>query len=560
MCGIAGVLDPAWTGDRQDLPALATAMASRVAHRGPDDEGTWSDPDAGVAFSHRRLAVIDLSPAGHQPMVSTDGRWVIVYNGECYNADDLRSCLPEHRRAFRGHCDTEVVVEAVAAWGVRQALERIDGMFALALWDRSEKVLHLVRDRLGEKPLYYSVNRGRVLFGSELRALTADPAFDKNIDRRALTLYLQLSYVPAPFTIYRAARKLAAGTMVSFRPHDARWPQPTQWWDFRSMARTATEFRTEPPSNPHALDELERRLRESVARRLAADVPVGTFLSGGIDSSLVTALAQATSSRTVRTFTVGFGGKGLDESAYAAAVANHLGTEHTEMHLTPNDALNLAREFQRYWDEPFADPSALPSLLLCSQARRHVTVALSGDGGDEVFGGYRRYTAGAFVVRLALPLPAAVRRAGAKALHSIPAAVLGRLGRGNDLGNRIYKLSGAMVADSVKEMFSSLVSAWDDAENVVLGDADGSWNGPPDLPWATDPIEAMMAWDTLLTLPDEMLTKVDRASMAFGLEVRVPLLDHRVVQSAWELPSSLRVARGQGKRALRLLLDRYVPR
>jgi len=560
MCGIAGVLDPAVTGRGEELAALAAAMAAPLAHRGPDDEGIWCDPDAGVAFSHRRLAVLDLTATGHQPMVSADGRWVLSYNGECYNAADLRSLLPDGGRGLRGHCDTEVVVEAVAAWGLEQTLEQINGMFAVALWDRRERVLHLVRDRLGEKPLYYAVDRGRLVFGSELRALTVDPRFDKNIDSRALALYLQLSYVPAPFTIYRTARKLAAGTMVTMRPGDIGWPEPTQWWDFQSMARSAAENRTESVADFGGVDELENLLRDAVARRLVADVPVGTFLSGGIDSSLVTALAQATSSKPVRTFTVGFGGQGDDETAYAAAVARHLGTEHTEMHLTQEDALAATANLYKYWDEPFADPSALPTLLLCGQARQHVTVALSGDGGDEAFGGYRRYTAGSFIARLALPMPAGVRRAGATALQSIPQTLLERFGRAKDLGNRIHKLSRAMVASSVQEMFSSLVSAWDDPETVVLGYANGQWSGAPELPWSTDPVEAMMAWDTLLTLPDEMLTKVDRASMSCGLEVRVPLLDHRVVRAAWELPSDLRVSRGQGKKALRLVLDRYVPR
>lgn len=559
MCGIAGVLDPGMTGRGQELSALAAAMAAPLAHRGPDDEGIWCDPDAGVAFSHRRLAVIDLSATGRQPMVSADGRWVLSYNGECYNAPDLRSLLPEGGRGLRGHCDTEVVVEAVASWGLRQALERINGMFALALWDRRERVLHLVRDRLGEKPLYYAMDRGRLLFGSELRALTAYPGFDRNIDRRALALYLRLSYVPAPFTIYRAARKVAAGAMLSIGPGDITWPQPTQWWDFRSMAGAVAEDRTELAFGS-SVDELESLLRDSVARRLVADVPVGTFLSGGIDSSLVTALAQATSAKPVRTFTVGFGGQGQDETAYAAAVARHLGTDHTEIHLTASDALVATGELHEYWDEPFADPSALPTLLLCRQARRHVTVALSGDGGDEVFGGYRRYTAGSLIARLALPLPAGARRAGATALESIPETLLKRFRRANDLGNWMHKLSRAMVAGSVPEMFSSLVSAWDEPETVVLGHTNGKWTGPPELPWAAEPVEAMMAWDTLLTLPDEMLTKVDRASMAVGLEVRVPLLDHRIVRAAWELPSGLRVSRGQGKKALRLVLDRYVPR
>lgn len=560
MCGIAGLLDPGWTGAPEELSALAAAMAAPLAHRGPDDSGTWSDPEAGVAFGHRRLAVIDLSPAGHQPMVSADGRWVVSYNGECYNSAELSAGLPDRGRSLRGHCDTEVVIEAVAAWGLRRALERINGMFAVALWDRKERVLHLARDRMGEKPLYYAVAARRVLFGSELRALTAYPRFDTTIDRQALALYLRLSYVPAPFTIYEAARKLRAGSMVSIRWGGTGWPQPVQWWDFPQVARSAAAAGLEDRATaPGVLDRLECLLRDSVARRLVADVPVGAFLSGGIDSSLVTALAQAAASAPVRTFTVGFGGEGQDETAHAAAVARHLGTDHTEMHVTPDDVLRAMPELHKCWDEPFADPSELPTMLLCGQARRHVTVALSGDGGDEVFGGYRRYTAGSYIGQLVLSLPAPARRAGAAVLGSLPRVVLDRFGERSDLSNRLHKLSGALAANSVREMYSSLVSAWDDAESVVVGHENGPWNGPPDLPWPADPVEAMMAWDTMSTLPDEMLTKVDRASMSFGLEVRVPLLDHRVVQAAWELPPGLRVSRGRGKRALRLVLERHVP-
>jgi asparagine synthase (glutamine-hydrolysing) len=436
----------------------------------------------------------------------------------------------------------------------------MNGMFALALWDRRERTLHLVRDRFGEKPLYYSVGSGRVLFASELRAFRAVAGFDRTIDRRALSLYLRLSYVPAPFSIYRSVRKLSAGSLVTFRPGDVGWPEPALWWDFTAMAATSATKATDQGSEAVLIDELEAVLRDSVARRLVADVPVGTFLSGGIDSSLVTALAQAASSRSARSFTVGFGREGQDETAHAAAVARHLGTDHTELEMGPNEALDAAAQMHRYWDEPFADPSALPTLLLCRQSRRHVTVALSGDGGDEVFGGYRRYTAGALIARLALPLPAGFRRAGVAALRVVPAGALARFGSANELANRVHKLGNAFLADSVPDMFSSLVSAWDDPGSALIGSGTDMWSGPPELPWAADAAEAMMAWDTLLTLPDEMLTKVDRASMSFGLEVRSPLLDHRVVEAAWELPSALRVARGRGKRALRLVLDRYVPR
>jgi asparagine synthase (glutamine-hydrolysing) len=571
MCGIAGLLDPGWSGTAQELASLARAMARPLAHRGPDDEGTWCDGEAGLGFGHRRLAVIDLSPAGHQPMVSADGRWVAAYNGECYNTAELRSALPGGGRSLRGHCDTEVVVEAVAAWGLRPTLERLDAMFALALWDRQDRVLYLTRDRLGEKPLYYSVIGGVVLFGSELRALLAYPGFSREIDRRALALLLRLNYIPAPLTIFSGVRKLAAGTLVSLRSGQRGWPEPEVWWDFPAAARTAVAARPPAGDDQGALNQLESVLAEAVSRRLVADVPIGSFLSGGIDSSLITALAQAASTGPVRTFTVGFAGQGHDEADHAAAVARHLGTAHTRIDVTADDALNLVPHLGRYYDEPFADPSQLPTLLMCRQARGHVTVALSGDGGDEAFGGYRRYTAGAALSRRVLPLPRRLRRAAAGALDAVPGAVWDGIGRGAqrlrptsvgpDVGTRAHKLARLLAAGSSREVYMSLVSAWDDAETVVLGAPHSPWSGPPPLGGlAGTPAEEMMAWDTLSTLPDEMLVKVDRASMAFGLEVRPPLVDHKVVEAAWNLPPSLRIRGGVGKQALRLLLERHVPR
>jgi asparagine synthase (glutamine-hydrolysing) len=571
MCGIAGLLDPGWSGTDEELIRLAQAMAFPIAHRGPDDEGTWCDAEAGIAFGHRRLAVIDLSEAGHQPMVSADGRWVASYNGECYNADELRAALPDRGIGLNGRCDTEVVVEAVAAWGLRPTLERLDAMFALALWDRRDRVLYLVRDRLGEKPLYYSVRGSVVLFGSELRALLAYPRFSREIDRRALAHLLRLNYIPAPLTIFSGARKLAAGTLVSLRPGRSGWPEPEVWWDFPASARTAMTERPSGGDDEGALDRLEAVLAGSVSRRLAADVPIGTFLSGGIDSTLVTALAQAGSSGAVRTFTVGFGGVGRDEADHAEAVARHLGTIHTRIDLTADDALGLIPDLGRYYDEPFADPSQLPTLLMCREARRHVTVALSGDGGDESFGGYRRYTAGSVLSRRVQPVPLAVRRAAAGALQAVPGAVWDSVDRGAqrlrpqrvgaDLGGRAQKLARLLSAQSSREVYMGLVSAWDEAEAVVLGAPDAQWSGPPELHGlVATTAEEMMAWDTLSTLPDEMLAKVDRASMAFSLEVRPPLVDHKVVEAAWGLPASLRIRGGEGKRALRLLVERYVPR
>jgi asparagine synthase (glutamine-hydrolysing) len=571
MCGIAGLLDPDWRGTGEELAGLAHAMATPLAHRGPDDHGTWCDAAAGIGFGHRRLAVIDRSPSGHQPMASAHGRWVACYNGECYNAPELRAQLPGGGRNLRGHCDTEVVVEAVAAWGLPDALARINGMFALALWDRRDRVLHLVRDRLGEKPLYYAVVDGTLLFGSELRALTAHPRFRPSIDRQAVALLLRLNYIPAPSTIYSSARKLAAGQLISFRPGQTDWPEPSAWWDFAATADAARSTRPDgAEATRESLDNLEGLLRDSVARRLVADVPVGIFLSGGIDSSLVTALAQTEATGPVRTFTVGFSGENEDEAARAATVARHLATDHTQIDLTPDDALATLPNLATLWDEPFADPSQLPTALLCRETRRHVTVALSGDGGDELFGGYRRYTAGAGLSRRLLPVPRLVRRAGAAVIDAVPGTVWERAEitgqrlvprmAAADLGTKAHKLARILPAETVDEVYMSLVSSWHDAESVVLGNFQPGWGGPQPVPWIGDPAEAMMAWDTLSTLPDEMLVKVDRASMAVGLEVRTPLLDHRVVEAAWSLPPTLRIDGRTGKRALRFLLDRYVPR
>lgn len=548
MCGIAGLLDPGGGASAEELARRARAMAGAVAHRGPDDEGVWVDAEAGVGFGHQRLSVVDLSPAGHQPMVSADGRWVIGYNGECYNAPELRAALPGGGTGLRGHCDTEVVVEAVAAWGLVGALDRIDGMFALALWDRRQRELHLVRDRLGEKPLYYALAGGAVLFGSELRALAADPRLYREIDRTALALLLQLNYIPAPRTIYAGARKLAAGTMVCFRAGQKGWPEPATWWDFRSEARAAMQRRPGGRVDEgEAIDRLEAVLRESVRRRLVADVPVGCFLSGGIDSSLVAALAGS----GLRTFSVGFGGAEGDETAHAGAVARHLGTDHTEIDLSADDALAAVPSLHAAWDEPFADPSQLPTLLLCREARRQVTVALSGDGGDEMFGGYRRYTAGALLGRGVVAAPRPVRSAAARALGAVPSTAW----RG--MGGRVAKLRSFLGAQSGSDVYMSLVSAWPDPSEVA-GSPSG-WE-PPALGWSNGLADQMMAWDTLSTLPDEMLVKVDRASMSVGLEVRVPLLAPAVMASAWALPPGLRIRGWQGKRALRAVLYRHVPR
>ena len=568
MCGLAGVLGREPGRTEEELSDLVGAMAARVAHRGPDDAGVWADAEAGLALGHRRLAVVDLSPAGRQPMTSADGRWVIAYNGEVYNWPALRAALESSGTRLRGHCDTEVLVEAVSLWGVEGALRRCDGMFAFALWDRQERTLHLARDRLGEKPLYFGRAARDLVFGSELSALRAHPGLATEVDRDALAVYLRLGYIPAPLTIYRGVRKLTPGTILSVRAGgDIR--DPHHWWSLDD-ALAAAVARRRPMAPDDAVAQTEALLADAVAERMVADVPLGAFLSGGVDSSAVVALMVARGA-AVRTFTVGFPGHPGDESGPAAAVARHLGTQHTELTVTASEALDMVPRLARVYDEPFGDPSAVPTALMCAAARSEVTVALSGDGGDEVFGGYNRYSAGRAAWRWSARVPRPVRRAAAALAQEVPpaawdrvAAAAGRMlpaARVPAAGDKVHKLGRLLNADSLEGVYRSLVSGWEDPDQVVEG-------GHECLPagWALsivdgleDPAERMMAWDSATTLPDEMLAKVDRASMAVGLEVRVPLVDHAVVEAAWGVPAEVRLPTGRPKWLLRQVLCRHLP-
>ena len=564
MCGIAGVLDPERLTPPGDLAAIAAAMAGTLRHRGPDDEGVWVDAAAGLALAHRRLAVIDLSAEGHQPMVSASGRFVVDFNGEIYNHSTLRADLEGGGRRFRGRSDTEVLAEAIDQWDLIPALERCNGMFALAVWDRQERELSLVRDRLGEKPLYWAQVGPALIFGSELKALESHPSFRPEVDRDVLTLYLRLGYVPAPQTIYRNVWKLAAGHVVTIK---GQATEVRSWWDAAAVLGSAASSRR-PISDADAVEACEHLLADAVSLRMDADVPVGAFLSGGVDSSLVVALMQEASSRPVRTFTVGFGLDSDPDLTGAAGVARHLGTEHTEVRLSPAEALALVPRLPRIWDEPFADPSELPTALMCSAARQHVTVALSGDGGDEVFAGYNRY----ILTRWAWPrihrMPRLLRTPAGRALRSVPPAVwdrgLNRMDRVlphalrvNNPGDKAHKLGLMLGATSPDDLHRVLVSQWDNPQPIVRGAREPAptWTSPA----LDDPTERMMFADTVTTLPDEMLTKVDRASMATSLEVRVPLLDHRVVEAAWGLPIDLRLRQGSGKWVLRQVLYRHIP-
>jgi asparagine synthase (glutamine-hydrolysing) len=555
MCGIAGILEPAAT---DDLGGITRRMTDQLLHRGPDGGDVWADNDAGIALGHRRLAIIDLSEAGHQPMISSCGRMVVSYNGEIYNAPELRAELVARGRVFRGRSDTEVIVEGAAEWGLEAFLPRLIGMFAIALWDRRNRLLTLVRDRFGIKPLYYSNNQGRFLFGSELKAITAHPRFDREIDRNAVAAYLRFCYVPSPQSIYRAARKLEAGHILEISPGEA--PRIKPWWRLSDTIREARIARF--TGNEHeAAEALEDLLRDCVQRRMVADVPLGAFLSGGVDSSTVTALMQAQSGQPVKTFTIGFDQPGYDEAGHARAVAAHLQTEHRELILTPDEAMAAIPKLPAMYDEPFADSSQIPTYLVSAMTREHVTVALSGDGGDEIFAGYTRYIETAGRLRPIWALPGLARRAIACGINTVPTQLWPRLAPSlPQAGEKMAKLAGAIAAGQ-EDFYKHVVSTWQNPEPMV-SDAREVWGSAWDEAEALcpNPVERMQYLDAMTYMTDDILAKVDRASMAVSLEVRVPLMDHRLAAFAWSLPMQMKLAGGQGKHLLRQVLYKHVPR
>lgn len=561
MCGIAGVLDVRRAGDEAGLAALAADMATSLHHRGPDAGGVWVDPGAGLALGHRRLSIVDLSPAGAQPMVSADGRWVIAYNGEVYNADALRADLPGI--AFRGRSDTEAILEGCARWGVRATVERLIGMFAFALWDRETRTLHLVRDRLGIKPLYWGRFGPLLLFGSELKALRRHPGWEPEIDRGAVAAFLRHDYVPGPAAIWQGVAKLEPGRILTVRAGEE--PRIEAYWRLEDVVR-AGQADPFAGTDEEAADRLEALLADAVSRRMIADVPLGAFLSGGIDSSTVVALMQRASDRPVRTFSIGFREQGFDEAPHARAVASHLGTDHTELYVEPDDARAVIPRLPAIYDEPFADVSQIPTFLVSELTRRHVTVALSGDGGDELFAGYPRYTVTSAVWRRLGRLPASARRAAGRALGAVPVPVwdaVARMAPGSAAiyGDRVHKLAGALGGDA-DDLYRRMLSRWEDAAALVPGAVEprgAFWDDGP-KGWLPDLVERMQLLDTRVYLPDDILTKVDRASMAVALEARVPLLDHRVVAFAWSLPMRFKLRGGESKWLLRRVLERHVPR
>jgi asparagine synthase (glutamine-hydrolysing) len=571
MCGIAGVVDPAGRRSPDALAHIANTMAATLGHRGPDEGGIWADPAGGIALGFRRLSVVDPGVAGSQPMWSPSGRYVAVFNGEVFGHERLRSELGARESiAWRGHSDTEVLLAAIDRWGIRGALERSNAMLALAVWDSRARTITLARDRLGEKPLYYGWADRQLIFGSELKALRSHAAFDTAVNDAALALYLRYTYVPHPRTIFRSARMLPPGSLLEVAASDASaatCPDPVRWWELDAVASSGVAAARDDEVASDAVDELDELLRDAVAIRSVADVPLGAFLSGGVDSSVVAALLRAAGSGRTRTFTVAMPELGYDESVHARSVARHLDTDHTEIALSASDALAAIPRLAALYDEPFADPSALPTHLVSCAARRHVTVCLSGDGGDEVFGGYNRQVVGPALWRRISWVPLPVRALAARALLVPSPASWDRVGRRArglipsvaeipNPGDKAQKLAEVLTAERFDDLYLGLATAWPDPAALTGIDA-----LPPIAAAGVGGVEERMLYlDTAVTLPDGMLTKVDRASMGASLEVRVPLLDHRVVELAWRLPYKAKVYRGSGKRILRRVLDRYVPR
>jgi asparagine synthase (glutamine-hydrolysing) len=565
MCGIAGF----WRNGGEEHPLeILKRMGAAIAHRGPDDSGFFCDP-SGVGLVHRRLSIIDLSVEGHQPMTSASGRYVIIFNGEVYNFQEIRAELGGTR--WRGHSDTEVMLAAIDRWGLDAAVKRFVGMFAFALWDRAEKRLFLVRDRLGIKPVYYGRAGADFVFGSELKAVCEFPDFRGTVNRDALTLYMRYGYVPAPHCIYEGLYKLPPGSILSIGATDEE-PQLRAFWSAPEIAERGVQSPANG-SDAEIVEELHQNLQSAVGLRMIADVPLGAFLSGGIDSSTVVALMQSQTSRPVKTFSIGFHEGGYDEATHAKRVAQHLGTDHTELYVTPGEALNVVPLLPAMYDEPFADSSQIPTYLVSKLARSQVTVSLSGDGGDELFGGYNRYLLTKKIWKWLNRFPRSARCAAAGVIHAIPPAafdgayslvrpVVPKKRRWSAVGDRAHKFARLFDTSGPGAIYLSALSQCQDPTDLVLASREPGTVTQVIADSASLPTleEQMMLTDLRAYLPDDILTKVDRASMAVGLEARVPLLDHRVVEFAWRVPLRLKMRGGVGKWALRQVLYKYVPR
>jgi asparagine synthase (glutamine-hydrolysing) len=574
MCGFTGFLDSKPWRDKLMKFELLQQMTDCIASRGPDDFGFWVD-DANVGLAHRRLSIIDLSSAGHQPMLSINSRYSIVFNGEIYNHQDLR-CELNHfpgfnKTSWRGNSDTETLLACINLWGLEKTLQKSIGMFALALWDRHTKTLFLARDRVGEKPLYYgwqgADSTRSFLFGSDLKALKVHPSFSTQVDRNSLNLFLRYGYIPAPYSIYKGISKLDPGSILSVSVNQ---PEPVckKYWDVISIARQGklTPFTGSPD---RAVDQLELLVKNSVRQQMISDVPIGAFLSGGVDSSTIVALMQSQSPRPVKTFTIGFNEKGFNEAAHAKIIAKYLGTEHTEMYISPNQAMDMIPKIPNLYSEPFADSSQIPTYLISQLAKQSVKVSLSGDGGDELFSGYNRYELTAKLWKKLSIMPVSARKLLAKFIASTPPSTFDKLSgiipgtKGYaSLGDKLHKGAKVLASENFHQLYLGLISQISNPSEWVKHADESSTKliGNLKLFSEFNDVEQMMLLDTLSYLPDDILVKLDRATMGASLEGRVPFLDHRIIEFAWAMPLDFKLRNGQTKWILRELLYRYVPR
>jgi len=572
MCGISGFIDFSHSYSKESLNEIVSRMTDSLYHRGPDAGGIWVEAEAGIALGHRRLSIIDLSQEGHQPMFSPSENFVIVYNGEIYNYRELRNDLEHMGFKFRGHSDTEVILASIEQWGLEAALKRFVGMFAFALWDRTTRQLSLARDRLGEKPLYYGFVGSSLLFSSELKALVAHPEFKAEVDRDSLALYLRHNYVPTPYTIYRNFYKLPPGTSICLNTNQSRYlPEPRPYWSMEEVLEKAESTPFKGDEN-EAVEELDYLLRQVIKNQMISDVPLGAFLSGGIDSSMVVAIMQAINTKPVKTFSIGFSESGYNEADYAKKVANHLCTDHTELYITPEEAMAVIPKLPFLYDEPFSDSSQIPTYLVASLAKKKVTVSLSGDGGDELFGGYNRYFWARDIWRYVGWIPRPIRKQFSRGITTLspeswnnifttfnpvfPKAIKQQLP-----GDKLHKLAEVLAVNSPQAMYQGLISHWKRPESIINGAIEPPTAVTRGSCWINQNsiIEKMMYLDTISYLPDDILIKVDRACMGVSLESRVPFLDHRVVEYAWRLPLPMKVRGTEGKYILKKLLERYVP-
>lgn len=571
MCGISGYFTSPHTRSAGQMTTEISRMTDAIVHRGPDDAGAWVDAETGIALGHRRLSILDLSPLGHQPMASEGGRFIIVFNGEIYNFQQLRAELETKGHHWRGHSDTEIMLAAFLEWGVDEATRRFNGMFAFALWDRQERVLHLGRDRMGEKPLYYGWVGGTFVFASELKAIRQFPGFSPTVNRDALCSQLRFNYIPDPQCIYEGFHKLPPASLLSLKSPADR-PEPRLYWSIREVVERGQDNPFQG-TDAEAIDTFENLLKEAVGMRMIADVPLGAFLSGGVDSSLIVALMQAQSFRPVRTFTIGFDVPEYNEAGFAKDVANHLRTDHTEMYVTGKDALDTIQLMPALYDEPFSDYSQIPTYLVCKMARQHVTVALSGDAGDELFGGYSRYTVGRKLWNQFAWMPPALKRATAGAMTLLSPHTLNSLGRlarpvlppklhHIPFGDKLHKLAEVVAAPGMETLYLTLMSHWKQPEQIVIGgkDPQTSITDTQSWPRVCDFTHRMMHLDMETYLPGDILAKVDRAAMGVSLEGRIPLLDTKLIEFAWSVPLSMKVRDGKGKWLMRETLYRHVPK